>query len=127
MKYLLLFICLPVFAQSKKDNTITIPCFVPLDKIKTVLFQNGYVAEGDTSFLITNPKELTLYSESVKILIHRTDSNVSLRGLFKAKLLIEDFSPVEFFGAKKSIVREAWDELDKIAKQLSENIIYSKQ
>lgn len=138
MKKLLLALFLPVacFSQKKGDNTIKLP-YANYNTIKSILFRNGYTfANNDTTYLTTSSKEMKKVSIAIKLMIERTDSCTYIKGLIKPTLSIQiygvktesDFEDLTFRGAKSSPIRNAWNEMNRIANIISSQIIYlSKQ
>ena len=129
----LLFISSSAFAQNKKDNIIILPGYHSLAEIKNVLFKNNYaIINNDTSYLSTSSKEIG--NMTVKLLINRTDTSTMIKGMGKYQYEIQtsplettsDFSLLYFGGMNKSPLRKAWQEMERVAKQISPNIQYSK-
>ena len=129
---ILLFISSSAFAQNKKDNTIVLPGYHSLSEIKDVLFKNNYaITNTDTAYLATSSKEIG--ATSIKLLINRTGDAIMIKGLIKYQYEIKastvetasDFTPLYFGGMNKSPLRKAWNEMDKVAKQISPDIEYT--
>lgn len=132
---MLLLVTTNGMAQTKKDNVFILPG-LPLEKIKSVLFLNGYSIENnDTTYISTSSKEAGLSAMAVKLMFYRTDTATYLKALAKLTVSInfggvkteDDFAPLTFAGAKSSPNKRAWYEVDKIAKALSSNVTYAKQ
>lgn len=130
-----LLISLTGMAQNKKDNTIILSGPVSMGDIKRVLFENGYSIIGnDTAYISTSAKGLPKYDIALKLMILKSDNTTQIKGLEKITLpgkLFEndEYESLYFGGMKGSFLRKAWEEMDKIAKQLSSNasITYAKQ
>jgi len=134
--YLLLFLPCLCFAQKKGDNTIKINAVVPSSLLKEVLFNSGYSIESsDTFYLTTSARELPKNVISLKIMVAKKDSTTIFKALYKSGLMVNtgmfqlenQFASLTFGGAKNSSYRKAWEELDRIVKLISSNIIYLKQ
>lgn len=136
MKKLILLLLIPVFGYSQKkgDNQIVISS-QNYNKIKLVLFQNGYTLQNnDTVYLTTTSKELKKVSIALKFMILRSDSNTIIRGMIKPTISLQfygtktesDFEPLVYKGAKGSPIRKAWEEMERIAQLLSNQIMYTK-
>src|SRR5688500_20060365 len=88
MKTLLLLLSLAIatngISQVKKDNTIILPA-VSAEKIKDVLFLNGYTTTStDTTYIATTSKEISKSSMLVKLMFLKTaDGRTFLKGLSK--------------------------------------------
>lgn len=125
-----------LFAQKKGDNTVVIPNDVSLTQIKTALFKNGYaIINSDSNFISTSEKEMKKQAIVLRFLIARIDSVTYIKAQYKSSVNVSLFGNVaanefllpEFTGMKGSPVRAAWDELDKIAKEISPEVSYLKQ
>lgn len=135
MKILLIIFLLPSvavsFAQKKKDNVIIITGFIHAAKIKDVLFRNGYaINNSDTSYFTTEAKAHPTAGTTIKLIILKTDTITYVKGLNRLTgryFANDDFEQLYLGGMKGSFQRVAWDEMDKIAKQMSPNITYAKQ
>jgi len=132
--FLLVIVSANAMAQKKGDNTIILP-YTSLSQIKNVLFQNGYSTNSDTVYIATSSKELAKAAMSVKLMILRTDTATFIKGMTKSTVSLylssvkyeDDFSQISFIGMKGSSYRKVWEEMDRIAKLLSSNLIYIKQ
>lgn len=114
------------FCQSKFDNSILIIGKIPYSKIREAFFKNGFVPENaDTSYIITNAKELRKWPASLKIIVARNDSSILLKGLLKGSFSSE-FSELVYRGKKGSQIMDSWSELEKIARDLGE-FYYTKK
>ena len=144
MKYQLLlpFLLLStgLFAQAKNDSKIIV---VPadtvnlFDKLITLLYKEGYTVKTEDKtrgVLITeertlnayyNPKvRLRLFMGSTVTITGEVDANVDFSTGF-AKLK-SAFEPIVFKGMKGSILRNAWNEMDRMAKLIGEQRSYNK-
>ena len=122
------------FSQNKKDNAIIIHENIPTEKINDILFSNGYiVSKSDSNFITTEAKEIK--GVSIKFAISRKDSIMILKGWQKPLMSIQiygvkseyDFDVIYFAGMKGSILRNSWNEFDRMAKEISDKIEYTKQ
>lgn len=123
-------------AQKKGDNTIMIPRDVSMTQIKTVLFKAGYALIGeDTIFINTAEKQVPKSSILLKIMMARIDSVTYIKAQSRVSSTItvfgatvqDDYATLEFSGMKGSPVRDAWNEMDRIAKLISPEVSYIKQ
>ncbi len=105
-------------------------------ELKQVLFTKGYSINNiDTMFISTAEKTVEKSVMIIKLLIARINGNTYLKAQGKTSSTItlfgatvqDDFSPVEFRGMKGSPLMQAWNEMNKIAKELSDNVTYLKQ
>ena len=136
MKSLILILFpLTLFAQKKGDNTIIISHDVPMSKIKAVLFKSGYaITTSDTAFISTSEKELDKTVMVLRIMVARIDSVTYLKAQCKSSVNVElfgtttenNFVTLDFGGVSRSPYRQAWNELDRIAKELGE-VTYVRQ
>lgn len=122
------------FAQQKKDNAIVIHEAIAIEKIKSVLFSSGYlINNSDLGFISTDARELSVFN--LKIGVLRTDSTVTIKGWIQYLATIQfagtkaqdTYTLLYYAGVNGSYYKTAWNELDKIAKLLSEKIEYVKQ
>ena len=124
-----------VKAQTKGDNTILLPANLSAETMKSILFQNGYSTEGTDNFLSTSSKQPNKTAVSVKFMIMKSDTAIILKGLFKSVISLsfggtkidEDYETIQFRGSKSSLYMEAWNEMNRIARSISQNIKYTKQ
>ncbi len=139
MKWMVfLFFCavgVAVKAQTKADNTISLPANLSTETIKSILFQNGYSTEGTDNFLSTSSKQPNKTAVSVKFMFMKTDTAIIMKGLFKSVVSLsfggakidEDYETIQFKGSKGSLYMEAWNEMNRLARLISQNIKYTKQ
>jgi hypothetical protein len=116
-----------------KDSANTL-----MDKLTKTLFDYGYTIDSkDEKLKLLSTKERTLkkYNALVKIRASINDTAVLFVGdialgfdieLFGVRDHQPSYSEIYYGGAKKSPLREAWNELDAIARKLGDNIVYSK-
>lgn len=116
-----------------KDSANTL-----LDKVTKVLFDYGYTIENkDEKLKLISTKERSSkkYSTLTKIRASINDTSLVLASdialgfsveLFGTRDLQPSYSAVYYGGAKKSPLREAWNELDTIARMFGDKIVYSK-
>lgn len=138
---LLFALLLPVFcnAQAKKDTKIIAHAKdsgnVIFNKIAIDLFDRGFTFEiKDTAMRViaTSPLTSEKYATSRKIRIRFTDSLV----IFTAQIALDfdlfatgnakTFSEVSFIGAKKSPMREVWNEVNELAVKYFGVVTYGK-
>lgn len=124
------------YSQTKGDNTIIIPKDISSMEIKGWLFNNGYSINNiDTLFISTAEKTVDRSAMIIKLMIARMNGNTYLKAQGRTSSTItvygatvqDDFSPVEFRGAKSSPNMQAWNELNRIVKAISDSVIYVKQ
>lgn len=137
----LLLLLLPTLctAQFKKDSKIIAHAKdsgnILFNKIAIDLFDKGFSFEiKDTAMRViaTGPLTSNKYATSRKIRIRFTDSLV----IFTAQIALDfdflatgnakTFSEVSYMGAKKSPMREVWEEIDALAKKYFGVVTYGK-
>jgi len=137
MKITLLLLLIPAFcfSQNKGDNAISVP-YASYNSIKSTLFNNGYtLINNDTVYLATSSKQVPNSAIALKMIIFRSDSLTYVKGLIKPTVTLQlygtnvdaDFTDLTFKGSKNSPIRKVWNEMDKIAKQISPNVEYLNQ
>jgi hypothetical protein len=109
-----------------------------LDKLTLTLFNYGYTVDNKDEklrLLSTKERSSPKYSTLTKIRASVNDTAIVFTGvialgfdieLFGARDLQPSYSSVYYGGAKKSPLREAWNELDAIARTFGDKIVYSK-
>jgi hypothetical protein len=109
-----------------------------LDKLTKTLFDYGYTIDNKDEklkLLSTKERSSKKYSTLTKIRASINDTALTLTSdialgfsvdFLGARDLQPSYSAVYFGGAKKSPLREAWNELDAIAHKFGDNILYSK-
>ena len=106
-----------------------------MSKIKAVLFKSGYaITTSDTAFISTSEKELDKTVMVLRIMVARIDSVTYLKAQCKSSVNVElfgtttenNFVTLDFGGVSRSPYRQAWNELDRIAKELGE-VTYVRQ
>ncbi len=125
--------------QKKEDNTIIIDTAISLNSLKMILFKNGYtLSNSDSLFISTEPKQVN-GATMVKLDILRIDSTIILKGRLKSLVemqlggvtIKEDYMQIRWVKPnimrKGSIMVEAWNEMEKIAKILGSKRSYQKQ
>jgi hypothetical protein len=131
----LFLICsLTSFCQEKKDSKIIVTLVDTsglFEKVAKVLLENDYDLETkdrESGFITTKDKDLKKYAFKNKIRVQIKDSCLILtakeRAAFKS-IMGDTYMDVSFIGAKNSPMREAWNDMDSIAKQLG-TVTYSK-
>jgi hypothetical protein len=109
-----------------------------LDQVTKTLFDYGYTIDNkDEKLKLISTKERSSkkYSAFTKIRASVNDTAIVFKSdialgfgidLFGVRDLQPSYSEVYYGGAKKSPLREAWNELDAIAHKFGDHIIYSK-
>jgi hypothetical protein len=109
-----------------------------LDKLTLTLFSYGFTVDSKDEklrLLSTKERSSKKYSTLTKIRASINDTSIVLASeialgfsieLFGARDLQPSYSSVYYGGAKKSPLREAWNELDAIARTFGDKIVYSK-
>jgi hypothetical protein len=109
-----------------------------LDQITKTLFDYGYTIDNkDEKLKLISTKERSSkkYNTLTKIRASINDTAVIFKSeialgfdveLFGSRNLQPSYSEVYYGGSKKSPLREAWNELEEIARKLSDKIVYSK-
>lgn len=138
MKYLLfVFILLPTLLKAQPKGSTKITAKVDttglFDKIVIDLFDKGATFETKDrtlGLISTGPISSKKYSTSSKLRIRFLDSSIVITGYIVTD--IELFGTksgdiqVSFSGAKKSPMRDAWNEMDELAKKFSTQITYAQ-
>lgn len=116
-----------------KDSANTL-----LDKVTKTLFDYGYTIDNKDEklkLLSTKERSSKKYSTLTKVRASINDTAIVFVGdialgfsveLFGSRDLQPSYSEIYYGGAKKSPLREAWNELDAIARKFGDNIVYSK-
>lgn len=116
-----------------KDSANTL-----LDRVTKVLFDHGYTMDTKDEklkLLSTKERSSKKYSTLTKIRASINDTSIVLASeialgfsvdFLGARDLQPSYSAVYYGGSKSSPLREAWNELDAIARQFGDKIIYSK-
>ena len=109
-----------------------------MDRITVALFDRGYIIESKDEklkILSTKEKSSKKYATLIKIRASVNDTAIVFTGvialgfdieLFGARDLQPNYSAVYYGGAKKSPLRDAWNELDAIARTFGDKIVYAK-
>lgn len=106
-----------------KDSANTL-----LDRIAGVLYDKGYTIENKdekVKFISTKEREGKKWSTYYKVRARVVDTAIVFTGQI-ALNKNSDYWDVDFRGSKVSPLREAWNELDAIARMFGDKIIYSK-
>ena len=114
------------YGQKKRDNTILVDTSMSIQRLKMILFNNGYtVANSDTQFIVTQEKTVT-GAVTMRIQAAITDTGIILKA--QQKMLVEmvlfgspiknDFEPVFAWYIKSSPYSDTWKELDRISKEM---------
>jgi hypothetical protein len=124
-------------AQQKGDNTIILPK-VPIDTVFKVLAKNGYAIVTSNEFqVITDLNPMKRNSSiKIKLVFYFADNHIELSGktndIITASLKGHNNSDLELMlienrGSKKSWMREVWDEMNRIATEISSSVHYLKK
>lgn len=109
-----------------------------LDRISAELFDKGYTIDSKddkAKFLVTKARPSKEYGTMSRIRTRINDtaivfsSQIALntdRDIFGTKEAEKTFYDVDYSGSKKSAMREAWNELEEIAKKFGDKITYSR-
>lgn len=116
-----------------KDSADTL-----LDRLSGILFDKGYTIETKdekAKYITTKGQSSKSYGTISKIRARINDTAIvftsqialnsdrDILGIKRAELSYMD---VDYGGSKKSAMREAWNELDAIARMFGDKIVYSK-
>jgi hypothetical protein len=116
-----------------KDSTNNL-----INKIALTLFDHGFSIEQkdeQIKIITTKARPSRTYGTMSMIRVKVVDtaiiftSMISLnsdRDIFGTKESVKSFYDVDYRGSKKSPMREAWNELNEIAKLFGDKIVYSK-
>lgn len=109
-----------------------------LNEVTKILFDYGYTIENKDEklkLLSTKDRSSKKYSTLTRIRASINDTAIVFKSeialgfdveLFGARNLQPSYSDVYYGGAKKSPLREAWNELEEIARKFGDKIVYSK-
>jgi hypothetical protein len=109
-----------------------------VDRVTKILFDYGYTIDSkDEKLKLISTKERSSkkYNTLTKIRVSVNDTAIILASdiafgfsvdFLGARDLQPTYSAVYYGGAKKSPLREAWNELDAIARTFGDKIFYSK-
>src|SRR5688500_9251377 len=146
MKYIFLFLLIPTlsFSQKKNDSKIIVSISDTslFNKVCLLLYEKGYTLkekDKELGFIATNDKSIKGTTLRMRFLLK--DSSVTITGdvyndfaaaLVKGTLaanMSKDeayYTPIINAGMKKSGLRDAWEEMLSVAKQIGDQITYSK-
>lgn len=109
-----------------------------LNRLSGILFDKGYsidTKDEQVKYIITKGQPSKSYGTISKVRARINDTAIiftsqiaidSERDIFGVKRKELDYMDVDYRGAKKSAMREAWNELDAIARQFGDKIVYGK-
>jgi hypothetical protein len=109
-----------------------------LDKIATELFDLGYTIESKdekSKFIITKERPSKRFGTITRIRARINDTAIvftsqiainSDTDILGTKEASKTFYDVDYRGGKKNPMLDAWNELEAIARKLSDKIVYSK-
>lgn len=139
MKYLLLFLLLPFVStsQEKKDSKVIVIAKDTSNLFRRVaafLQADGYSFEQKDEvlqFIATGEKQMPRSGGSGKLRASIKDSTVTITGLVAADSFLskgdtKTFEPVSYKGMKGSLNMKVWNEMLALARELGEQISYSK-
>lgn len=142
--FILLLTALNVKAQEPPKKASKIIVIVKdsantfLERLSGILFDKGYTIESKdekAKYIITKARSSKHYGTISKIRARINDTAIvftsqialdSDRDILGIKRAEISYMDVDFRGSKKSAMREAWNELDAIARMFGDKIIYSK-
>lgn len=116
-----------------KDSANTL-----LDRIAGVLYDKGFTIDNKdekVKFISTKEQPSKKWSTMTRIRARINDTAIiftsqialnSDRDIFGTKEATKSFMDVDYSGSKFSANREAWNELDAIARTFGDKIVYSK-
>lgn len=140
--FCLFLVCtLAASSQQKKDSKIIVSVSDTsgiLNKIIKQLYQDGFAIDQKdeaNGFILT--KEKTLKSDASTSVVFKfliSDKNITVTGDAASNVTISlygakaerTFIGIYFGGMKRSSLRNAWNEMDNLAKQFGDKITYSK-
>lgn len=106
-----------------KDSTNTL-----IDRIAGVLYDKGYTIESKdekVKFLSTKEREGKKWSTYYKVRARINDTAIVFTGQI-ALNKDSNYWDIDYSGSKISALREAWNELEAIARTFGDKIVYSK-
>lgn len=137
MKYLLLILLIPTITQAQQKGSTKIMAKADtaglFNKVALYLFDRGCTFETKDyalGVISTGALSSKKYSTSVKLRIRFTDSSFTVTGYIVSDIELFGVKSgdiqVSFSGAKKSPMRDAWNEMDELAKKFSTQITYAQ-
>jgi hypothetical protein len=99
-----------------------------LDRIASILYDKGYTIENKdekVKFISTKERQGEKWSTYYKVRARINDTAI----VFTGQIALNkngDYWDIDYRGSKVSALREAWNELDAIARKFGNNIVYSK-
>lgn len=127
---------------TKKSNKIIVlvrdSANTLLDQLSGELFDLGYTIDTkdqQSKIIVTKARPSKKYGTMTIIRARINDTAIvfasqlainSDRDIFGAKEATKTFYNVDYSGSNKSAMREAWNELEAIARKFGENIVYAK-
>lgn len=109
-----------------------------LNRLSGILFDKGYTIDAkdeQAKYIITKGQPSKSYGTISKIRARINDTAIvftsqiaidSERDILGIKRRELDYMDVDYRGAKKSAMRDAWKEIDSIARMFGDKIIYAK-
>lgn len=120
-----------IVLTSDSDNKL-------LDRIAAELFDIGYTIDTkdqQSKIIVTKARPSKKYGTMTIIRARINDTAIvfasqlainSDRDIFGGKEATKTFYDVDYTGSKKSAWREAWNELEAIARKFGDKVVYSK-
>jgi hypothetical protein len=116
----------------KKANKIIVivrdSAYNLLDKIASTLYDKGYTIENKdekVKFISTKERQGEKWSTYYKVRARINDTAI----IFTGQIALNkegNYFDIDYRGSKVSALREAWNELEAIARTFSDKIVYSK-
>lgn len=134
MKYIILPLLLVTCianAQQKKDSKIIVAATDTTNAFNMValkLYEAGYTVDqrdDQVKFLVTEPKYLKRWNAYLRIRAIQKGTTIVFSGEVNLPSFDKRFDQLEYVGAKGSINRDSWEQIDAIARQLG-TVSYSK-
>lgn len=132
--FLIAFIPALSFAQEKGDNAILISANeITEEKIMSALLSSGYPVDKSAKDYFTTQPVKKKGSSSIKFSVYRKDSSsYIMQGWFNITNLYYygsggGFQQITFKGLKGSAMKQAWQEMDLVAKKINEAVTYTRQ
>lgn len=128
----------PPKKSSKIITMVSDSANILLDRLSGILFDRGYTIDSKdekAKYIITKARASNNYGTISKIRARINDTAIvftsqialdSDRDILGIKRAEISYMDVDYRGSKKSAMREAWIELDAIARMFGDKIFYSK-
>lgn len=133
-----------VFSQAKNDSKIIVSKSdtAMFNKLCLLLYEQGFTLkqkDKEIGFVATDPKTYNGATYRLKFLVKDSTVNITgdvyndfaaalIRGRTAANISKDEsyYTPIKNMGMKGSTIKDAWNQMVKIAKLISEDLTYAK-